>query len=142
MKTILATGGLGFIGSHTCICLLENNFNVIIIDSLINSEKDNLSSIKKISDLSDKDTKGKINFLKGDIKNKQFLINTFNKASVVKSPIEAVLHFAGLKSVKESLKTQFHIGKLMYMERLILSVMKEYNCKKIVFSSSATYINQ
>ena len=46
MKTILATGGLGFIGSHTCISLLENNFNIYIVDSLINSSKDNLMAIK------------------------------------------------------------------------------------------------
>ena len=139
MKTILATGGLGFIGSHTCICLLENNYNVIIIDSLINSEKDNLLSIKKIINLSDKKSKGEINFLKGDIKNKQFLINTFNKAVLDKNPIEAVLHFAGLKSVKESIEDPISYWETnVYGTINLLNVMKEYNCKKIVFSSSAT----
>ena len=67
MRTILATGGLGFIGSHTCVSLIKNNFNVYIIDSLENSYIDNLLSIKKICNNFDRATEGKISFYEGDI---------------------------------------------------------------------------
>ena len=68
MKTILATGGMGFIGSHTCVSLIENNFNVYIIDSLENSSIENLSSIKKICSQHQNSSKSKITFFKGDIR--------------------------------------------------------------------------
>ena len=139
MKTILVTGGLGFIGSHTCVSLLENNFNVCIIDSLVNSKKDNLLSIKKICNCSNTFSKGKISFIQGDIKDKEFLIKTFKKAVIDKNPINAVIHFAGLKSINDSFQ-----NPLIYWETNVygtinlLSVMKVYNCNKIIFSSSAT----
>ena len=62
MKTILATGGIGFIGSHTCVSLIENNFNVYVIDSLINSSIENLSSIKKVCKKYHNSSKAKITF--------------------------------------------------------------------------------
>ena len=139
MKTILATGGMGFIGSHTCVSLIENNFNVYVIDSLENSSIENLDSIKKVCSKYHNLSKGKITFYKGDIRNKQFLKNTFKNAQLAGTPIEAVIHFAGLKSVNESIKEP-----LSYWETNVcgtnnlLNVMQIYNCKKIVFSSSAT----
>ena len=139
MKTILVTGGLGFIGSHTCVSLINNNFNVYIIDSLTNSKEENLFSIKKICKLSDSSSKGKITFFKGDIKDRQFLINIFNNALNEKSPIEAVIHFAGLKSVNESIKKPLIYWETnVYGTMNLISVMQKYSCKKIVFSSSAT----
>ena len=104
MKTILATGGIGFIGSHTCISLIENNFNVYVIDSLKNSSIDNLSAIKKVCSQYHNASKAKITFFKGDIRDKKFLMDTFKMAQVGGNPIEAVIHFAGLKSVNESIK--------------------------------------
>ena len=139
MKTILATGGLGFIGSHTCVSLILRHFNIVIIDSLINSNENNLLSIKKICKLTDNSHKGKIYFFKGDIRDKKFLQNTFEKALIEGNPIEAVIHFAGLKSVNESIEKP-----LLYWETNVvgtinlLEAMQFYNCKKIVFSSSAT----
>jgi len=139
MKTILATGGMGFIGSHTCVSLIENNFNVYVIDSLKNSSIDNLSSIKKVCSQYHNSSKGKITFSKGDIRDKAFLMETFKKAQLGGNPIEAVIHFAGLKSVNESIEKP-----LSYWETNVcgtnnlLNVMQIYNCKKIVFSSSAT----
>ena len=82
MKNILITGGLGFIGSHTCVSLLEKNFNVYIIDSLVNSSIDNLYSIKKIVNLENKSSKGRLTFYEGDIRDEQFLLNTFKKAQI------------------------------------------------------------
>ena len=139
MQTILATGGMGFIGSHTCVSLIENNFNVYIIDSLENSSIENLSSIKKICSQYQNSSKVKITFFKGDIRDKEFLMDTFKKAELEGNPIEAVIHFAGLKSVNESIE-----NPLSYWETNVcgtnnlLNVMQIYNCKKIVFSSSAT----
>ncbi len=139
MNTILATGGLGFIGSHTCISLLENNFNVFIIDSLINSSINNFKAIKKICDLSNHSSKGRISFFEGDILDKQFLNNTFKKANLENKPIVAVLHFAGLKSVNESMADPISYWETNVCGTInLLNVMKEYDCKKLVFSSSAT----
>jgi len=96
MNTVLATGGLGFIGSHTCISLLKNNFNIYIVDSLRNSSRENFIAIKKICNLLNNSSKGRIAFFEGDILDKTFLINIFNKALIDKKPIESVIHFADL----------------------------------------------
>ena len=139
MKTILVTGGLGYIGSHTIISLLENNFNVYIIDSLINSDEENLISIKKIWNLSEKFQKNRITFFKGDLKDKEFLKDTFQKAKIEGNPIEAVIHFAGLKSVNNSIKKPLDYWETnIYGSINLLSIMQLYKCKKIVFSSSAS----
>ena len=84
MKTILVTGGLGFYRSHNCVSLINNNFNVYIIDSLTNSKRRKSIFNKKICKLSDSSSKGKITFFKGDIKDRQFLINIFNNALKMK----------------------------------------------------------
>ena len=139
MKTILATGGMGFIGSHTCVSLIENNFNVYVIDSLKNSSINNLSAIKRVCNQYHNSSKGKITFYKGDIRNKQFLINTFKNAQLAGTPIEAVIHFAGLKSVNESIKEPLSYWETnVWGTNNLLNVMQIYNCEKIVFSSSAT----
>ena len=139
MNTVLATGGLGFIGSHTCISLLENNYNIYIIDSLINSSKENFIAIQKICQLFNVPSKGRITFLEGDILDKYFLVNTFQKAKLERNPIKAVIHFAGLKSVNESIEDPISYWETnVYGTINLLRVMKEYGCKKLVFSSSAT----
>ena len=139
MNTVLATGGLGFIGSHTCISLLENNYNVYIIDSLINSSRENFIAIQKICQLFNVSSKGRITFLEGDILDKYFLIHIFQKAKLEKNPIKAVIHFAGLKSVNESIEDPISYWETnVYGTINLLRVMKEYGCKKLVFSSSAT----
>tara|TARA_Y100000589_G_scaffold328785_1_gene373675 strand:- start:355 stop:1395 length:1041 start_codon:yes stop_codon:yes gene_type:complete len=139
MNTVLATGGLGFIGSHTCLSLLENNYNIYIIDSLINSSKENFIAIQKICNLHNISSKGRITFLEGDILDKYFLIHTFQKAKLEKNPIKAVIHFAGLKSVNESIEDPISYWETnVYGTINLLRVMKEYGCKKLVFSSSAT----
>ena len=77
MKNILITGGTGFIGSHVCLNFLEEGFNLTIIDSLKNSSKAVLKGIKEILELSNKYDEKKINFYKGDIRNKSFLEEVF-----------------------------------------------------------------
>ena len=124
---ILVTGGTGFIGSHTCVELLESGYDVVIIDNLSNSKKEVVDYIKQI-------TSKKISFYEQDVCNKDSLRNIFKEHS-----IDAIIHFAGYKAVGESVE-----NPLMYYRNNIdstlslLEVENEFNVKKIVFSSSAT----
>lgn len=124
---ILVTGGTGYIGSHTCCELLENNFEVVIVDNLYNSSRDVVDKIEEIS-------KKKVTFYEGDVCDKEVLRNIFEKEN-----IDAVIHFAGYKAVGESVRKP-----LMYYRNnldstiTLLEVMQEFGCKKIVFSSTAT----
>ena len=124
---ILVTGGCGFIGSHTTVELLERNYEVVIIDNFSNSKPDVLEKIKTI-------TNKEFYFYEGDVCDKDILNKIFKEHK-----IDAVIHFAGYKAVGESVNKP-----LMYYRNNIDStlslceVMSENNCKKIVFSSSAT----
>lgn len=124
---VLVTGGTGFIGSHTSVELLDNNYEVIIIDNLSNSKKEVINKIDKI-------TGKKVKFYYGDVCDKKLLQEIFKE-----NKIDAVIHFAGYKAVGESVTKP-----LMYYRNNIgstinlLEVMNEFNCKKLVFSSSAT----
>jgi len=124
---ILVTGGTGYIGSHTAVELLESGHEVIIIDNLSNSKKEVVDKIEQIS--------GKqIKFYLGDVQDKTILNKIFNKEE-----IDAVIHFAGLKAVGESVEKPLEYYRNNIDSTLsLLEVMKDHNCKKIVFSSSAT----
>ena len=124
---ILVTGGCGYIGSHTCCELLDNNYEVVIVDNLCNSKEDVIVSIKQI-------TRKDVTFYKGDVCDVSLLEKIFSE-----NDIEAVIHFAGLKAVGESVQKPL----LYYRNNIdstlsLLEVMSKFNCKKIVFSSSAT----
>lgn len=125
--TILVTGGAGYIGSHTVVELIDKGYDVVIIDNLSNSKIEVLNRLKMI-------TNKEIPFYQDDVCDKNKLRKIFKSHSV-----DAVIHFAGLKAVGESSKVP-----LKYYENNILStlalieVMKEYNCKNLIFSSSAT----
>ncbi len=127
MKKILVTGGAGYIGSHTAVELLEAGYEVVIVDNFYNSKPEAIANIKKI-------TNKDFAFYEGDVRDKDILRVIFNEHK-----IDAVIHFAGYKAVGESVEKP-----LMYYRNNIgctlslLEVMQEYNCKKIVFSSSAT----
>ena len=138
MKTILVTGGSGFIGSHTCFCLLKNKYKIILVDSNVNSSKLSLKMIKKIFD-QNKEFIEEIIFHKGDIRDEKFLEKVFRQSSNNGYPIDGVIHFAGLKSVKESTKYPLiYWDNNVYGTLILLKVMKLFNCETIVFSSSAT----
>lgn len=124
---ILVTGGLGFIGSHTCCCLLEEGYDVVVIDNLANAKKDVVDKIETI-------TKKKITFYEEDVCNEEALEKIF-----ALEKIDAVIHFAGFKAVGESVSqpVKYYENNLVSTLKL-LKVMQKYNCKKIVFSSSAT----
>ena len=143
MQTILLTGGAGFIGSHTCLVLLENNFRVVVFDSFINSSRIAIERIREI--LGDKinDLDSKLFIWEGDIRNEKVLKNAFTYFYQRNIPIKAVIHFAGLKSVSES-----YINPKVYWDvnvngsKTLLKVMQLFECTKIVFSSSATVYKQ
>ena len=125
---ILVTGGTGYIGSHTCVELLENGYEVIIVDNLSNSKKEVVESIEKISGK-------KVKFYEADVCDKKSLRRIFKK----NDKIDAVIHFAGLKAVGESvLKPILYYENNLISTLSLLDVMKEYNCYNLVFSSSAT----
>ena len=125
--SILITGGAGFIGSHTAVELLNNNEEIIIVDNFINSNPDVLNKIKQITN---KDLK----FYEVDILNKEKLEKVFEE-----NDITSVIHFAGLKAVGESVRKPLEYYHNNVTGTLVLlEVMKKYNCKQIVFSSSAT----
>jgi UDP-glucose 4-epimerase len=125
---ILVTGGAGFIGSHTVVELLEKNEDIIIVDNFINSKPEVLDKIRIISG---KDFK----FYEVDLLDKVNLENVFDE----NPDIESVIHFAGFKAVGESVeKPLMYYRNNLDSTLSLLEVMNEYNCKKIVFSSSAS----
>lgn len=124
---ILVTGGMGYIGSHTVVELLNNGDEVIIIDNLVNSSEKVLENIRQI-------TKKDAKFYNFDLRNKSLLQTVF-----AENEIDAVIHFAGFKAVGESVEKPIKYYDNNIMSTLVLcEVMSEYNVKKMVFSSSAT----
>ncbi|TKC17133.1 UDP-glucose 4-epimerase GalE [Robertmurraya kyonggiensis] len=124
---ILVTGGAGYIGSHTCVELLNNGLEIVVVDNLINSKEESLERVKKITG---KDFK----FYKIDLIDKKALTKVF-----LENKIDAVIHFAGLKAVGESVLQPLRYYHNNITGTLVLcELMSEYGIKKIVFSSSAT----
>ena len=124
---ILVTGGAGYIGSHTCVELLESGYNVVVVDNLCNS---NPKSLDRVKELTGKDVK----FYEGDVRDEALLRKIF-----AENEIGAVIHFAGLKAVGESVAQPWRYYDNNLNSTLVLTkVMEEAGCKKIIFSSSAT----
>ena len=124
---ILTTGGAGYIGSHTCVELTKAGYEVIVVDNLDNSSDLSLERVEKI-------VGKKIKFYKEDVRDKDALRKIFSE-----NDIEAVIHFAGLKAVGESVRKpiEYYDNNLISTISL-LEVMREFDCKRLVFSSSAT----
>jgi UDP-glucose 4-epimerase len=125
--SILITGGAGYIGSHTCVELLNRGEELVIVDNFYNSKPEVLERIKKITG---KDFK----FYELDLLDKEKLTKVFEE-----NDIESVIHFAGLKAVGESVaKPIEYYTNNIYGSLVLFDVMRKFGCKKIVFSSSAT----
>ncbi len=126
-QKVLVTGGAGYIGSHTCLLLIEAGFEVVVVDNLSNSSLESLRRVEKLTD-------HYIRFYKVDITDKAALQKVFDEHEFT-----AVVHFAGLKAVGESSQiplTYYHHN--VYGSIALLEVMQANHCKRIVFSSSAT----
>lgn len=125
--SILVTGGAGYIGSHTCVELLNAGYEVVVIDNLYNSSEEALRRVEKIT--------GKtVKFYEGDLLNREDVEKVFEQES-----IDSVIHFAGLKAVGESVAKPLEYYHNNITGTLILcDVMRQHECKNIVFSSSAT----
>ena len=127
METILVTGGAGYIGSHTCLELLEAGYRVVVVDNLCNSKSDSLSRVEEL-------TGQDIQFHLGDLREMSEARDLFRREA-----IDAVIHFAGLKAVGESTE----IPVAYYQNNVggtcnLLKAMQEAGCRNIVFSSSCT----
>ena len=139
MQRILVTGGLGFIGSHTSLLLIEKGYEILIVDSLINSSIKALDRINKIIDNNFPKMKNKLSFLKGDLREECFIREIFSNQNKIGKPITAVIHFAGLKSINESVKEPLKYWDFNLVSAInLLKVMNLFECRTIVFSSSAS----
>jgi len=135
MASILITGGAGFIGSHTCLVLLDAGHNLVVLDSFINSSPE---SLRRVLELTEHDASDRLKVVEGDIRSAEDVERAFATAPAGQ-PIEAVIHFAGLNAVGESMQQP-----LLYWDmnlsgsRQLISVMQAKGCRTLVFSSSAT----
>jgi len=127
VKTILVTGGAGYIGSHTVLQLLEQDFNVVVLDNLSNASAESLSRVQALTNKS-------LTFIEGDIRDEVLLNATFGQHK-----IDAVIHFAGLKAVGESVQKPLeYYHNNVYGTLTLCNAMRDANVKNLVFSSSAT----
>lgn len=124
---ILVTGGAGFIGSHTCVELLDAGYEVVVVDNLCNASEESLRRVEKI-------TGKKVTFYQKDIRDAQAMNEIFEKEQ-----IECVIHFAGLKAVGESVAKPLEYYENNISGTIVLcEVMRNHGVKNIIFSSSAT----
>lgn len=137
MVNILVTGGLGYIGSHTCAKLIEEGHNIFILDSLVNSS---LSVLKNLEIIKKEFKKSKILcFFKGDVRDRKIIEKIFIYSKNLGYKIDFIFHFAGLKSVRESnLSPNKYWDVNVEGTKVLINVMEANNCKNIIFSSSAT----
>lgn len=127
MKTTLVTGGAGYIGSHTLIELINNNFDVVVVDNLVNSSRESLRRVEQIAG-------HEIPFIEADVRDQSALSDIFTTYD-----IDSVIHFAGLKAVGESVaKPLEYYDNNLVSTLALLEAMRKYSVKQLVFSSSAT----
>lgn len=143
---ILVTGGAGYIGSHTCVELLAAGYDLVVLDNLSNSSVESLRRVSEISGVGLEFTlpltpshqgrgdKARLVFVEGDIRDRELLQSVFERFA-----IEAVIHFAGLKAVGESVAMPLrYYDNNVSGSVALFEVMAEFGCKRVVFSSSAT----
>ena len=127
MKTILVTGGAGYIGSHTCIELLERGYEVVVVDNFVNSCLESLNRVQKI-------TGKELKFYEVDCCDYNAFEQVFKE-----NKVDAVIHFAGLKAVGESVqKPLLYYSNNLTSTLNLIDLMEKYGCNNLVFSSSAT----
>jgi len=125
--TVLVTGGAGYIGSHTCLQLLQSGYDIVVLDNYSNSQSTSLERVKQLSGVD-------FSTVLGDVRDKSALRKLFSEFN-----ISSVIHFAGLKAVGESTeKPMMYYDNNVVGSLTLLEIMAEFNVKTIVFSSSAT----
>ncbi len=133
MAQLLITGGAGFIGSHTCLALLQAGHSLVVLDNFSNSSP---TSLRRVNELAQTDFQRQIKIFEGDICDRSDLQKVFEQN---KKPFAAVVHFAGLKAVGESFRYPLRYWDVnVNGSRNLLEAMQEFGCRTIVFSSSAT----
>ena len=139
MKHILVTGGAGFIGSHICNLLLENNYQLTILDSFINSSSKSIDKIKELGLKKNKNYSNNLKIIKADLRNYEKVHSIFNEAYSNNNLFEGVIHLAGLKSTAESVdKPLLYWDSNLVGSINLFKIMDIFNCYKIIFSSSAS----
>jgi UDP-glucose 4-epimerase len=132
MPALLVTGGAGFIGSHTCLVLLEAGHHLVVLDDFSNSSPE---ALRRVAALAGPAAAGRLEVVEGDLRNPKDLERAFG----ARRPIDAVVHFAGLKAVGESVADPLRYWDVNVAgSRLLLAAMRAAGCRTIVFSSSAT----
>ena len=136
-RRVLVTGGAGFIGSHTCLVLLEAGYDLLVLDNFSNSSPEALTRVASLADV--QLNSQRLQIQQGDIRDTHTLDQLFSDAGASNRPFDAVIHFAGLKAVGESVEKP-----LLYWDvnvagsRTLLAAMEVHACRTLVFSSSAT----
>ena len=138
MAQLLITGGAGFIGSHTCLVLLEAGHNLVVLDDFSNSNPESLRRVLELAHLPPGD--GRLQVVEGDIRSGADLTRAFATAA---EPIKGVVHFAGLKAVGESVQDPLSYWDVNVAgSRTLLAAMRDHACRVIVFSSTSTVYGQ
>ena len=141
MAQLLITGGAGFIGSHTCLVLLQEGHSLIVLDNYCNSSPVALERVAALAGLSfsANGERERLQLFQGDIGDRKCLEQVFNAACARGKPIEAVIHFAGLKAVGESVLEPLRYWNVnLTGTECLLTAMDVHSCHTLVFSSSAT----
>ncbi len=137
MARLLITGGAGFIGSHTCLVLLEAGHQLLVLDDFSNSSPVALERVKELAGIHPDGEH--LQVVTGDVRDAALLDQLFSSASALGAPIEAVIHFAGLKAVGESVAQPLHYWDVNVSgSHALLAAMDAHGCRTLVFSSSAT----
>ena len=132
MARLLITGGAGFIGSHTCVVLLDAGHELMVLDNFANSSP---VALKRVAELAGRP----VQLVKGDVRDASLLDHLFADANASSKSIEAVIHFAGVKAVGESVADPMRYWDVnLCGSRTLLAAMDAHNCRTLVFSSSAT----
>jgi len=137
LANLLITGGAGFIGSHTALVLLEAGHQLVIVDSYANSSPE---ALRRVAELAGPTAAGRLQVIEGDIRSADDLAQAFmGCAGAGDRPIDAVIHFAGLKAVGESVVDPLNYWDINVSgSRQLLGAMQAHGCRTLVFSSSAT----